>query len=62
MVRRWSLPNLLAMCDTCLGELIEDMGTGKVEEAMAKAERMKRSIVRLKTHCGECDERIIEEI
>jgi hypothetical protein len=62
MTRHWSLPNLLSMCDTCLGELIVDIEAGRVDTALEKARKMQAAIARLKTHCGECDERIIDEI
>lgn len=62
MKRHWSLPNMLAMCDTCLGELMEDIEAGRVEDAMRKAGTMRHNITRLKTHCSECDERITDEI
>jgi hypothetical protein len=62
MIRHWSLPNLLSTCDVCLRELIADIEKGAPEEALVKAKKMLKTITRLKTHCNQCDERIIEEI
>ncbi len=62
MKRHWSLPNLLATGDTCLRDLMADMKKGKYDEALEKAERMRKNIARIKTHCRECDERIVDEI
>ena len=62
MKRHWSLPNLLAMCDTCLDDLIEDVKGERYADALEKARKMKKNIVRLKVHCSACDERIIDEI
>jgi hypothetical protein len=62
MKRHWSLPNMLAMCDTCLSELMKDLKGERYDAALDKAERMKKRIMRLKVHCRDCDERIVDEI
>jgi len=53
---------MLAMCDTCLSELMKDLKGERYDAALDKAERMKKRIMRLKVHCRDCDERIVDEI